>query len=172
MARGLLLLRADCDYGVDLSPPPQLQLPLNCAATSRAPAAPHNQPVNHHILTGSDGTAPEHPVFDANVLEAMFGPEPTLIASVLQTFVSSTRASLAELAPALAAHELDAVAALAHRIAGASRLSGALALGHCAHGVEQAAKRGDAAAVTLGVANLQAQWAQAQVVIVAQLAQH
>lgn len=118
--------------------------------------------MNPSTPTAPGTEAPEPPVFDASVLGALFGPEPALIASVLQTFVAGTQANLAELTQAVAAQDLTAVASLAHRIAGAGRMSGALALGDCARSLELAAKRGDAAAVPPGVAELEAQWALAQ----------
>ena len=118
--------------------------------------------------TAPGDKAPEHPVFDANVLGALFDHEPALITSVLQTFVVGTRSNLAELAQALAAKDLAAVAALAHKTAGASRMSGAIALGHCAHSVEQAAKQGNVAAVQQGFADLESQWRLVQTAIAAQ----
>ncbi len=102
-------------------------------------------------------------MYDAHVLGDLFGHEPTVIASVLQTFVSTTRSSLAELA--LAAQDLEVVAALAHKITGASRLSGILALGHAAHRVELAAKRGDMTAVQNGLTALDVQWRLAETAI-------
>ena len=112
--------------------------------------------------TSPKGAASEQPVFDTSVLGAMFGDEPALIASVLQTFGASTRANLAELAQALGAQDLSAVAAMAHKIAGASRMSGALALGDCARNLELATKRGEVATLAQDFAALEAQWALAQ----------
>jgi two-component system sensor histidine kinase EvgS len=104
-------------------------------------------------------TAPENPaVFDASVLDAMFGSETALITSVLKTFMGSTRDSLAELSQAFAAQDLTTVASVAHRVSGASRMSGAHALGHAARGVEQAAKLGDVTAAAHGLGILHAQW--------------
>ncbi len=107
-------------------------------------------------------------MFDASVLGAMFGNAPELIASVLQTFVASTHANLAELAQALSAQNLGAVAALAHKIAGASRMSGAIALGHSARSLEDAAKQGDRAALAHGMTDLEAQWRLVQATIARQ----
>lgn len=107
-------------------------------------------------------TAAEHVVFDASVLGAMFGDETALIASVLQTFTDGTRANLAELTRAIGAQDFSAVAALAHKIAGASRMSGALALGDCARKLELATKRGEVATLAQDFAALEAQWALAQ----------
>lgn len=104
--------------------------------------------------------APAEPLFDATVLGAMFGNEPALIASVLQTFVAGTQANLAGLDHALAGQDLSAIAALAHKIAGASRMSGALAMGGCAHRVEQFAKQGDGAALAQELAKLVHLWTQ------------
>ncbi len=113
--------------------------------------------------------APGLPVFDASVLGAMFGNEPALIASVLQTFAAGTRSNLADLALANAAQDLNAIAALAHKVAGASRMSGALALGDCAGKLEQAAKQCDAEALSQAVADLAAQWALTQAAIAQRL---
>lgn len=100
----------------------------------------------------------------------MFGNAPELIASVLQTFVASTHANLAELAEALAAQNMSAVAALAHKIAGASRMSGAIAMGHSARCLEVAAKQGDRAALARGMIDLEAQWTVVQATIARQTA--
>lgn len=106
--------------------------------------------------------APTKPaaVFDASVLASMFGNESALIASVLRTFADSTRTSLSELAQASALADLGTVQALAHRITGASRLSGAMALGEAAFQIELAAKQGDSAAVHRGLPALDDQWRQ------------
>ncbi len=117
------------------------------------------------------GETREHPVFDASVLGTMFGNEPSLIANVLQTFVASTQANLTALAQALSTQDLAAVAALAHKIAGASRMSGALALGDCARSLEQTAKRGDTVALPHAAAGLQVQWEMALADITKQLSQ-
>lgn len=83
------------------------------------------------------------PTFDASVLGEMFDHEPLVIAAVLRTFVSSTQASLADIELALQGRDLPAVASLAHKVKGASRMSGALSLGHCAANLEQAAATGE-----------------------------
>jgi HPt (histidine-containing phosphotransfer) domain-containing protein len=98
------------------------------------------------------------PVFDANVLDAMFGTETAVIASVLQTFMDGTRSNLAELAHAVAAQDLANAASLAHKITGACRMSGALALGQVARKLEQVAKQGNAPAATQGLVELNNQW--------------
>lgn len=85
------------------------------------------------------------PAFDASVLGEMFNHEPLVIAAVLRTFVSSTQTSLAEIELALQARDLSAVALLAHKVKGASRMSGALVLGHCAAELERAAATGEQA---------------------------
>jgi HPt (histidine-containing phosphotransfer) domain-containing protein len=107
-------------------------------------------------------------VFDTSVLGAMFGDESAIIASVLQTFVTGTRASLSELTQAANAQDLAAVASLAHKITGASRLSGAMALGQTAHTVEQAAKQQDSALVGQLLATLDTQWRLLESTLLAQ----
>ena len=120
-----------------------------------------NSPEN----TAQHAANPDVPVFDAGVLGAMFGNESAVIASVLQTFVAGARSNLAELGQAFAAQDLATAAALAHKIAGACHMSGALALGHAARGVEQAAKQGDVTAIQHGLRDLHTQWHLAQVAI-------
>lgn len=115
------------------------------------------------------GAASDEAVFDASVLTAMFGDEHALIASILGTFVSGNSASLAELVDAVAVQDVGSTISLAHKIAGASRMSGALAMGQCARNLEHAAKRGDAAAFPQAIADLQGQWVRVQAAIAAQL---
>jgi HPt (histidine-containing phosphotransfer) domain-containing protein len=105
------------------------------------------------------------PVFDPSVLGAMFGDETSVIASVLQTFMAGTRSNLNELAQAVAAQDFANVASLAHKITGACRMSGALALGHAAGKLEQTAQQGDAAKVQQGARDLDTQWHLAQTAI-------
>jgi HPt (histidine-containing phosphotransfer) domain-containing protein len=108
------------------------------------------------------------PVFDANVLGAMFGSETTVIASVLQTFMGSAHSHLDEVALAVAAHDMTTVASLAHKITGACRMSGALALGEAARALEQAAKQGDDSAAQHKLVELNTQWVLLQQAIGAQ----
>ena len=112
-----------------------------------------------------DIAPPDAPVFDANVLGAMFGNETAVIASVLQTFMAGTGSNLNELAQAVAAQDYGSVAALAHKITGACRMSGAWALGQAAYNLEQAAKPGNTAAVAQAVVELNTQWRLLQAAI-------
>lgn len=116
------------------------------------------------------GETPEHAVFDAAVLGSMFGDAPEVVASVLQTFMAGMGDNLAELARAQARQDLVAVTALAHRIAGASRMSGAMRLGHSARTLEQTAKRGDAVATPHAIAEVEAQWARVLPAVAAHIA--
>ena len=104
-------------------------------------------------------------VYDASVLEAMFGNAPGVISSVLATFVHSSRANLAELDRAAAAQDWASVAALAHKMAGACQMSGAPAMGHTALALEAAALGTDTAALLQGLACLRTQWAQVETAI-------
>lgn len=125
-------------------------------------------PLDPAVTVNTTAAFEEPAVFDATVLEAMFGSETTVIASVLQTFIAGTRGSLAELMQACADHDLPKVATLAHRITGASRMSGAQALGHAACAVEQAAKQNNLTAVEQGMAAMHAQWTLLQDAIASQ----
>ncbi len=116
-------------------------------------------------MNPSDTAASGQPVFDADVLGAMFGNDSVVIASVLETFEVSTRDTLAELFLVAATQDMASVAALTHKIAGACRMSGAQALGHTARSTEEAAKRGDFASVQQGLVNLQTQWPLVQAAI-------
>lgn len=137
-------------------------LRLNCFATVLPPLAdPSNRTyttVNHPVPAPLCATLSNEPVFDGTVLGAMFGDDAPVIASVLQTFLASTRSSLNELAQAAGMQDLATVGSLAHKIAGASRLSGAMALGQAARDVEQGAKQGHVALVTQRLADLDTQW--------------
>ncbi len=108
------------------------------------------------------GSAAERPVFDAGVLGAMFNDDAGLIAALLQTFVASTSTSLVEISRAIAAQDLSTVAALAHRVAGASRLSGAQTFGDMAANLESAAKRDDLHAVQAALPDLADLWHRVQ----------
>lgn len=134
------------------TPTPASQpLPAKAAENTKLPGASHHGPV-----------------FDADVLGALFDHEAQVIAMVLQTFVSSTNASLAELAVALAAPEdLPSVASLAHKVMGAGRLSGAPALAELAHRLELAARQEDRAALRDGLQDLDAQWSLVRAAIAA-----
>ena len=110
-------------------------------------------------------TAPSPPVvWDAAVLESLFGADAVLIRSVVHTFLDSMRGSVADLASAAAAGHLPVVADLSHRIKGASRMSGALAMAQAAEELEQLARyRADAAPLLSGVAWLHREWERVQV---------
>jgi HPt (histidine-containing phosphotransfer) domain-containing protein len=109
--------------------------------------------------------AQRRPVFEAQVLGAMFDHEATIMASVLRTFRSSTSTCLAEIAQAAAAQDMTAIAALAHRLCGASRLTGAQALAEVAGAIELAATRGQIATVRDALPQLDRQWQLLQVAI-------
>lgn len=130
----------------------------------------NRNPVSHTDNSTSESAAPpeQHPVFDAGVLGAMFGSETAVIASVLQTFMTGTRGNLDELAQAFAAQDLVTVVSLAHKITGACRMSGALALGQAARDVEQTAKLGDKTTVEHGLRTLDTQWCLLQAAIAIQ----
>ena len=108
--------------------------------------------------------APGQPlVWDASVLETLFTGDADLIRSVVYTFVDSMRASVADLTLAAQAGHLQEVTELAHRIKGASRMSGALALAQAAEDLEQLARyKADAMPLLAGVAWLHREWKRVQ----------
>lgn len=83
------------------------------------------------------------PVFDSSVLQGLFGADTDLIGSVLRTYCESMATAVVELHLALDADALAEAAGVAHRIKGASRMSGAMALGAAAERLEQLASAGD-----------------------------
>ncbi len=102
-------------------------------------------------------------VWDTGVLQGLFGNDEVLIRSVVHTFLDSMTNSVADLASAAAAGHLPIVVELAHRIKGASRMSGALALAEAAGELEQLARyRADAAPLLSGVAWLHREWERVQ----------
>ncbi len=132
-----------------------------------APPAHSGPPTQAHDNAAAAPAPEAHAAFDAHVLGALFNHDRSLITSVLQTFVSATSASLPELVSAATAQDWVAVAALAHKITGACRLSGFPALGHTAHAIEAAAKQGEVAAVQRELTALEAHWNRAQAAIAA-----
>ena len=133
---------------------------LNRRPRQRPHLLAETPPVNPSANSVSDP-----PVYDASVLEAMFGNDPQVIASVLETFVNSTRANLADLDLAVEAHDLASMAASAHKMVGACQMSGAKAMGHTACALEQAAKRNDMAALLHAKCSLHTQWILLQTTI-------
>ena len=98
------------------------------------------------------------PVFDGQMLAAMFGNEPQVIATVLHTFRVSVGGSMQDILSALEHADLHAVGTIAHRIKGACHVSGTLALAEAAQQVESAAREGTIAAAHLAGAQLERQW--------------
>jgi HPt (histidine-containing phosphotransfer) domain-containing protein len=97
-------------------------------------------------------------VFEPAVLGDMFNHEAALMASVLQTFVASMAASLAEIERAMAGPDLHTVGLAAHRVKGACRMSGALAMGDAAQALETLAQAGSTHATQQALQHLQWQW--------------
>ena len=83
------------------------------------------------------------PVFDERVLGDMFRDDQPMMGTVLQTFFSSMHGSVAALEEALSGQDLMAVVSMAHRIKGAARISGALAVAEQAMALEGEARQGD-----------------------------
>lgn len=146
--------------------PRPAQPPLRNTTTMSNSAPDDSSPwPNASISSDAAAKVQSGPVFDAQVLGAMFDHEATVMASVLRTFLSSTSACLAEIAQAAAAQDLTAIAALAHRLRGASRLTGAQALAEVAGTIELAATHAQPAAVQDALPHLERQWQLLQAAI-------
>lgn len=80
------------------------------------------------------------PVYVPAILEAMFGDAPGVIAAVLDRFCTSMNQQMVLLQAAQAIGDTAAQQQIAHRIKGAARMSGALAMADCAQRLEHAAR--------------------------------
>jgi HPt (histidine-containing phosphotransfer) domain-containing protein len=98
------------------------------------------------------------PVFDHSVLHAFLGEDKRVIASVLQTFLSSMTESMLALHAALAQDDLLTVATLAHRTKGAAFMSGAFAMAQQAQRLEQMARCADLIASGAATVLLEDSW--------------
>ena len=78
--------------------------------------------------------------FDVGVLGALFDQDPVVIAAVLQTFHDSMQGQLQRMQDAVARRDAPLLADVAHRITGAARMSGAVALAQLSGQLEHAAK--------------------------------
>lgn len=82
----------------------------------------------------------DEPVFVPAILEAMFGDAHGVIATVLETFCTSMDQQMQLLQAARAAGDTLSQQQIAHRVKGAARMSGALALARTAERLEHAAR--------------------------------
>lgn len=96
------------------------------------------------------------PVLDPGVLAEISGGSPDVERDVLADFASTTGDDLATLRKALAAADLVRVGREAHKIKGAARLVGALALSASAAVIEATARSGDLSGCTAGLPALDA----------------
>ncbi len=112
----------------------------------------------HSLLAATGATPPDAAVFDAGVLSDMFGEEKGVIAAVLETFVASMMLSMEELQAAIGVQDWAAAASLAHRVKGAARMSGAMALGLAALVLERHARAGEAMATQAAASELELRW--------------
>ena len=97
-------------------------------------------------------------VWDASVLGALFGNDAAVIAALERTFEDSVRAALAEAEAAAQAQQADALRAIAHRIKGAARMSGALALGQAAEVLERQPVSAGPVELIQALAAVQTEW--------------
>ena len=86
-------------------------------------------------------------VLDERVLVQLIGDDPVLIAELLSDFRTSAERDAARMRAAVAVADWETVRAVAHGLKSASFSIGALPLGECCLGLEQAGKAGDGAAI-------------------------
>ncbi len=91
----------------------------------------------------SEGQVPKEKPVDVNVLKALVGDDPVMIAEFLEDFRASAQKIAAELRAACQAGQANAAGASAHKLKSSARSVGALALGELSAQMEQAGKRGD-----------------------------
>ncbi len=115
---------------------------------------------------GNFDSQAHEPVFATANLEALFGEAPEVIAAVLETFFLSMNQQFQLLQAAVAADSTQLQQEIAHRIKGAARMSGALAMGAAAERLELAARNAPTAssnsqsAYAVAAAALVLQWSR------------
>jgi PAS domain S-box-containing protein len=111
----------------------RIQTENNTQASAPPEVSTHNAPTSHQ---------PDDGVLDRSVLAELTGGDPGEAAALLQDFLSSTDADLAELDRMHTAGQLTELTRQAHKIKGASRLVGAHCLGDAAAALEAAGRSG------------------------------
>ena len=91
--------------------------------------------------------APTLPVFDDTALAQLIGDDPGLLDSFRRDFLVSTHATATALRTVVARADWAQAGALGHRLKSSARAIGAMALGGCCAGIEQAGAAGDGVAV-------------------------
>jgi two-component system sensor histidine kinase/response regulator len=111
------------------------------------------------LTTSPPATAalPASPI-DPAALGTLFGDNPVLIARMLARFRESSAELVARLNAQVAAGDLPALAQTAHKLKGAARTAGALALGDLAASLELAALEGQPARCAEQVPGIAAEW--------------
>jgi PAS domain S-box-containing protein len=113
------------------------------AAAANEPTATEGTP-----MTQSE---PQAPVLNAATLEQFTGGDKDLAREIYGQFLSANQGDTDAMRAALAAGDMAAVNATAHRIKGASRMIGANPMADAAEALEKAGKAGDLAAVQAGM---------------------
>ncbi len=93
--------------------------------------------------------------FDPAALRGLFGTDPARLAALLDSFAEGVRRDSGAVLAALAAGELGAAAAAAHRLKGAARLAGAPRLAELLAELEAAAADGEAPVAARAAARLE-----------------
>lgn len=105
-------------------------------------------------------TPPEAALLDDDTLNQFTGGDQGLRLEILQQFLDSTKADVADLEKALSGTDLDAIRRVAHRAKGASRMVGAQAFAAALESIEHAANSGDRAATDRAIPEMRAECAR------------
>jgi len=96
-------------------------------------------------------------LLDDDTLNQFTGGDAGLRLEILQQFLESTKADIADLEKALAGTDLDLIRRVAHRAKGASRMVGAQAFAAALESIEHAANTGDRAATDRAIPVMRAE---------------
>jgi PAS domain S-box-containing protein len=109
--------------------------------------------------------ATEPALWDSTVLTQMIGDNPAMQARLLSRFLELTRCQLTDLVTAVAAADLQAITAEAHKLKSASRSVGAMTLGDLSDRIEAAGRSNDGKTCIELAVGLQATFAEVEALI-------
>jgi HPt (histidine-containing phosphotransfer) domain-containing protein len=109
--------------------------------------------------------ATEPALWDSTVLTQMIGDNPAMQARLLSRFLELTRCQLTDLVTAVAAADLQAITAEAHKLKSASRSVGAMTLGDLSDRIEAAGRSNDGKTCIELAVGLQATFAEVESLI-------
>jgi PAS domain S-box-containing protein len=133
---------------------PSIEAKLNKLLPALTPSIEFGATAPTPVMPVATGGA-ERAALDAQVLAELTGGDKTMEAKMLARFKTSNQADAQGLREALAVRDAQAVARMAHRIKGASRMIGARAYSEACAALEQAGREGEWTRVEAGVAAFQ-----------------